>query len=87
MGLPGRANTFHIKIYCSQCNTYLYKYRKEKKGSLVRCYVDKIMDDNTNGDLKCPQCGQEFARFKIDKTRPAHRIIQGKIFIKGHMKK
>ncbi|WP_461372903.1 hypothetical protein [Candidatus Aquicultor sp.] len=49
--------------------------------------MDRILEDGTNGDLKCPSCGQEFARFKIMKNKPAHKIIRGKVFIKGHLKK
>lgn len=80
-------HVFMIKIYCAQCNAFLYKYKKVKKGSVLRCYVDRIVEDSTKGDMKCPDCGQEFARFRIIKNKPAHKLIQGKTFIKGHLKK
>jgi hypothetical protein len=78
---------FTISIYCAKCSTFLYKYQKEGPGSLVKCYLDRIVEDNTKGDLKCPGCGQKFARPAIIHTRLAHKIIQGKIFIRGHFKK
>ena len=74
---------FHvIKIYCSQCEILLYKYQKGGSGRLVKCFKDKIVKDYTNGDLKCPQCKQLFARESMIKGKPAHKIIQGKAFVK-----
>ncbi len=69
-----------IKIYCQQCGALLYHYRKAKPGHLVKCYQDMIVKDFTQGDLKCPRCGQQFARKKIIHNRPAHKIIQGKVY-------
>lgn len=71
-----------IKIYCSKCKTLLYRYNKIKNGCLIKCYKDKIIKDYTNGNLKCPKCGQEFARKTIIHGKPANKIIQGKVFIK-----
>lgn len=87
MGANSKGNIYVIKIYCSQCNAFLYKYRKRSNGFLVKCYKDRIIEDGTNGDMMCPNCGQEFARFKIMKNKPAHKIIRGKVYIKGHLKK
>lgn len=72
-----------IKIYCNQCRTFLYRYEKIGAGTLIKCYIDMIKEDKTNGDLKCPECGQEFARNAIIHNRPAHKIIQGKVFTRG----
>ena len=47
---------FTIKIYCQSCRTLLYKYSKEGPGSLVKCFVSSILEDDTNGDCKCPKC-------------------------------
>ena len=71
-----------IKIYCAQCRTLLYKYQKEGSGHLVKCYKDKIMKDFTKGDLRCPQCEGTFARETMIHGKPAHKIIQGKVFVK-----
>jgi uncharacterized protein YbaR (Trm112 family) len=76
-----------ISICCSKCKTLLYKYHKSGQGGLVKCFIHKIVEDNTNGDLKCPQCKQEFARFRIIKGIPAHKIIQGKVFTKRMLRK
>lgn len=71
-----------IKIYCQNCNTLLYKYHKQGSGHLVKCYKDRIIKDYTNGDLKCPECGQLFARETMIHGKPANKIIQGKVFVK-----
>ena len=71
-----------IKIYCNRCKALLYRYNKVKPGHLVKCYKDRILKDYTNGDLKCPRCGQKFAREAIIHGKPANKIIQGKVFIK-----
>jgi endogenous inhibitor of DNA gyrase (YacG/DUF329 family) len=72
-----------ITVNCNGCGTRLYRYSKTAPGHLVKCYVDKIVEDYTNGDLKCPKCGHEFARKATIHNRPAYKIIQGKVFVKG----
>ena len=72
-----------ISIHCSRCRTLLYKYRKGGIGGLVKCFVERILEDRTAGDLKCPSCGQEFARERMISGKPAHKIIQGKVFTRG----
>jgi uncharacterized Zn finger protein (UPF0148 family) len=72
-----------ISILCARCQTVLYKYKKYGTGGLVKCYVERILEDRTNGDLKCPKCGQEFARERMMRGKPAHKIIQGKVFTRG----
>lgn len=79
-----KSDSYTISVHCSKCKTLLYKYRKEGGGELIKCYVDMIIDDHTQGDLKCPSCGQEFARLKSFHHRPAHKIIRGKVYVKGH---
>jgi hypothetical protein len=78
---------FPISIYCAKCRTLLYEYQKEGKGSLVKCFTDRIVKNYTEGSLKCPNCNQAFARLTKIGGRPAHKIIQGKVFVKGHLKK
>ena len=72
-----------ISILCAKCRALLYRYRKGGTGGLVKCFVELIVDDRTAGDLRCPGCGQEFARFKMIGGRPAHKIVQGKVFTRG----
>jgi len=75
---------FHIlNIYCSNCNTLIYKYRKVGRGHLVKCYKDRIVSDFTNNDLKCPECNKIFARETMIRSKPANKISQGKVYTKG----
>jgi len=71
-----------IRVYCAGCGELLYKYRKGGGERLVKCFVDKIVLDNTKGDLRCPGCGQPFARETMAYGRPANKIIQGKVTVK-----
>ena len=75
------SKSYIIKIYCVKCSAFLYEYRKEGKGHLVKCYKDGIIKDNTKGDLRCPQCAQLFARDTMYHNRPANKIIQGKVYV------
>lgn len=76
-----------ISIHCAKCKTLLYKYHKGGRGGLVKCLVERIAEDHTRGDLRCPQCGQEFARPQMIGGQAAHKIIQGKIYTKGMPRK
>jgi hypothetical protein len=67
--------------------TLLYRYRKGGTGGLVKCFVERIVEDRTAGDLRCPRSGQEFARFRMIGGRPAYRIVQGKVFTRGMRRK
>mmetsp|Transcript_1874 Transcript_1874/g.3214 ORF Transcript_1874/g.3214 Transcript_1874/m.3214 type:complete len:86 (-) Transcript_1874:1428-1685(-) len=69
-----------IRIFCSGCNSKLYKYKKRGNGSLVKCFVDRVLKDWTKGDMKCHVCSSEFARSAIIKNKPAHKIIGGKVY-------
>jgi hypothetical protein len=83
----GRGRSRTIAIHCMGCRTLLYKYRKGGTGALVKCFVDRIAEDRTRGDLCCPSCGQEFARPRMISGKPAHKIIQGKVFTRGMRKR
>ena len=65
------------------CRALLYRYRKGGTGALVKCFVERIVEDRTAGDLKCHECGQAFARPYATAGKPAHKIIQGKVFTRG----
>ena len=71
-----------IKIYCSQCKNLLYKYQKGGSGHLVKCYKEKIVLPPMLLDVNCPQCNLAFAREAMIRGKPAHKIIQGKVFVK-----
>jgi hypothetical protein len=81
MGLGRKART--IRVCCANCGCLLYKYAKAGPGRLVKCYKDRIVKDYTHGDLRCPNCGQEFARETMIRGRPANKIIQGKVIVRG----
>ena len=76
-----------IGIHCMKCRTLLYRYEKGGTGGLVKCFVERIVEDRTAGDLCCPSCGQTFAREAMMSGRPAHKIIQGKVFTRGMRRK
>ena len=76
-----------ITILCSKCKGHLYDYKKGGSGGLVKCFVERIVKDSTAGDLRCPGCGQEFARARMMAGKPAHKIIQGKVITKGMRRK
>jgi len=80
--MSSRRSARTIRIYCAACGCLLYKYQKSGPGRLVKCFVDKIAQDNTEGDLRCPECGQEFARETMAYGRPANKIIQGKVTVR-----
>ncbi len=65
----------------------LYRYRKGGTGGLVKCFLDRIVEDHTAGDMKCAECGQEFARARMIGGKPAHKIVQGKVYTKGMRRK
>ncbi|KAK9794313.1 hypothetical protein WJX73_004752 [Symbiochloris irregularis] len=69
-----------VKIHCANCRAFLYKYQKDGKGSLVKCWHERIVEDATkDGELSCPECGTEFARPTMVKGRPANKMIGGKV--------
>ena len=72
-----------IDIHCLKCRSLLYRYSKGGTGGLVKCFVERIVEDRTRGDLECPRCGQQFARARMIGGRAAHKIIQGKVFTRG----
>ncbi len=76
-----------IHILCASCLCKLYKYRKGGRGSLVKCIPDRILKDYTKGDLRCPECAQEFAREVSMGGRIVYKIIGGKVLTKGMRKK
>ncbi len=61
--------------------------RKGGTGGLVKCFVERIVEDRTAGDLRCPRCGNVFARAGEIAGRPIHKIVQGKVFTRGMRRK
>lgn len=71
-----------VDVFCAQCKTQLFKYRKGGKGSLVKCFQERISKDFTITPCICPECGQEFAREMMIRGTPAFKMIGGKVFAK-----
>ncbi|MCG9770507.1 hypothetical protein L1D59_18085 [Pseudoalteromonas piscicida] len=71
-----------VDIYCAECRQQLFKYRKGGKGSLVKCFKERITQDFTANQINCPHCEQEFARDTLVRGAPALKIIGGKVTFK-----
>ncbi|WP_404344222.1 hypothetical protein [Pseudoalteromonas mariniglutinosa] len=68
-----------VDIFCSQCKTQLFKYRKGGKGALVKCFIERISQDFTKQPCTCPHCERIFARETMIRGTPALKIIGGKV--------
>ncbi len=80
MAKPNKTGpTKTVDIYCKKCKTLLYKYRKGGKGALVKCFVERIVQDYTVQPGICPHCQQQFARSCIIRGVPAFKMIGGKV--------
>ncbi|MCZ4336841.1 hypothetical protein [Shewanella colwelliana] len=71
-----------VDIFCSQCKTQLFKYRKGGKGALIKCFKERIVDDFTQDARVCPSCQQHFARETLIRGVPALKFIGSKVFMK-----
>jgi hypothetical protein len=71
-----------VDVFCKQCNSQLYKYRKGGKGALVKCFKERISQDFTELPCHCPNCNKEFARDVLIKGTPAFKMIGGKVWFK-----
>lgn len=71
-----------VDIFCKQCNTKLYQYRKGGKGALVNCFKERITKDFTEQACTCPNCHQVFARETLVRGAPAFKMIGGKVWMK-----
>ncbi|MGR6837852.1 hypothetical protein ACU5DF_01605 [Aliivibrio wodanis] len=71
-----------VLITCSKCRALLYKYRKGGKGGLVKCFIERIVEDHTKVTCRCPGCGILFAREVLIRGIPAYKMIGGKVMMK-----
>lgn len=71
-----------VQIYCSKCRALLYKYRKGGKGALVKCFIERIVEDHTKAACICPECDVVFGREMLIRGTPAYKIIGGKVTMK-----
>ena len=71
-----------VDIVCGKCKAMLFKYRKGGKGALVKCFIERIVNDFTLTPRCCPNCHQVFARETLIRGTPAYKIIGGKARMK-----
>lgn len=71
-----------VDIFCGNCKTKLFKYRKGGKGSLIKCFVERIVEDYTRQPCICPHCEHPFARETMIRGTPAFKMIGGKVQMK-----
>ncbi len=71
-----------IDVFCKACNTRLYKYLKGGKGTLVKCFKERISRNYTLIPCICPKCEQTFARDTLVNGTPAYKFIGGKVWSK-----
>jgi len=72
--LPERS----VDVVCSRCNQRLYRYKKGGKGSLQKCFKERITQDFTTSPGVCPKCESQFAREAMIRGTPAFKIIGSK---------
>jgi len=68
-----------IDIQCAKCRHPLYRYAKGGKGSLVKCFIERIVEDHTRQTATCPECQQVFGREAMIRGVPAIKIIAAKV--------
>ena len=82
-----------VSVVCQRCNELLFRYKKKNglKSNLVKCYVERIVEDpgglldawnDKSAELKCPSCESRFARDALIHGRPALKMIGGKVRMK-----
>lgn len=84
-----------VGVNCSKCAQRLFRYKKKNgtKSNLVKCYVERIVEDSagvlalqeSSGlspeefSWTCPGCQTQFARSAQIHGRPALKIVGGKV--------
>lgn len=48
----------------------------------MKCFKERIAQDFTSGDGRCPNCGREFARDAMVRGTPALKMVGGKVMMK-----
>ncbi|MDN3653216.1 hypothetical protein QWY77_10680 [Thalassotalea ponticola] len=71
-----------VSVQCQQCKAILYKYKKGGKGSLIKCFKERIVEDFTEQPGVCPKCVTQFARETLVRGTPAFKIIGNKAICK-----
>lgn len=76
-----------IDVEC-QCGQKLARYKKVKKGSLQKMYLDMVLEDRagifsgkllTEDSIYCPNCKKRIATVHLIHGRPAAKINHGAV--------
>lgn len=75
-----------VSVICANCQTRLFRYKKKNgtKSNLIKCYVERIVEDaynilqQGNDEYQCPQCETNFARATVIRGLPALKLVGGK---------
>ncbi len=75
-----------IIVKC-KCGNVLFKYYKDKKGKLIKCYLHEIRKDYTNGITTlpqeatptCPKCSRTLGTITLVHGKPALKVKQSTI--------
>ncbi len=85
-------NSHFLDIYCCKCNQHLVLYQKDGHGSLLRMYLDRILEPQEflllqskvgskieMPNLKCPKCNVLIGTPMLYKAegRLAFRLVRG----------
>lgn len=79
-----------VSVACRKCNELLFRYKKRggRKTNLIKCYVERIVEDpaglldawsDRTLELKCPSCQSGFARDALIHGRPALKMVGDKV--------
>jgi hypothetical protein len=82
-----------LQISCSQCDSFLLTYRKDGAGTLLKIYLDRIIDTPVEMHIPgiqeksrmspfvCPKCQNTVGVPMLDPSnnRLAYRVIRGSI--------
>jgi hypothetical protein len=74
-----------LTVEC-RCGYRLFRYFKDGRGALIKCFISKLVEDNvgltgapTLSKPVCPQCGRELGIIMMIRGLPALKINQGTI--------
>ena len=69
------------KLFCSKCGEYLLTYQKDGNGTMLRLYLDRIIEKTLNQEinLSCSKCANLIGIPMVYKSeaRQALRLIKG----------
>ena len=73
-----------IDVFCQNGHLLFGKYKKDKSGFLLKCYIDKIVKDfvgvrglPNETDVFCPECNIRIGRVNQVRGRPSVIINHG----------